>query len=99
MTSLLVIAVLAVSIIFSMLGLGGGVLYVPILMSAGITFHQAVATSLLIMLVMSLTASVVYHMEKLVDWKLLLLLEPFSVTGAIIGSYNSNIFPEKALLL
>lgn len=99
MNSLLIIAVLAVAVIFSMLGLGGGVLYVPILMSAGIPFNVAVATSLLIMLVMSLTASVVYHSEKLIDWKLLFILEPFSIAGAIIGSYNSDAFPEKTLYL
>ena len=99
MNSLLLIAVLAVAVIFSMLGLGGGVLYVPILMSAGIPFHNAVATSLLIMLVMSLTAAVVYHQNKLIDWKLLFMIEPFSILGAVIGSYNSNMFPLKALYL
>jgi uncharacterized membrane protein YfcA len=99
MTSILIIAVLAVAVIFSMLGLGGGVLYVPILMQAGIPFHNAVATSLLIMLVMSLTAAVVYHANKLIDWKLLFMLEPFSVLGALIGSWNSNAFSEKTLMI
>jgi uncharacterized protein len=97
MNSLLIIAVLAVAVIFSMLGLGGGVLYVPILMQSGIPFNSAVATSLLIMLVMSLTAAVVYHQNKLIDWKLLFMLEPFSILGAILGSYNSNAFPEPVL--
>lgn len=99
MNSLLIIAVLAVAVIFSMLGLGGGVLYVPILMSAGIPFHNAVATSLFIMLVMSVTASVVYHTNELIDWKLLLILEPFSAAGAIAGSYNSNLFPDSILYI
>jgi uncharacterized membrane protein YfcA len=99
MNSLLIIAVLAVAIIFSMLGLGGGVLYVPILMQAGISFNSAVATSLLIMLVMSLTAAVVYHANRLIDWKLMLLLEPFSIIGAVLGSYNSNLFPEQVLYI
>jgi uncharacterized membrane protein YfcA len=82
-----------------MLGLGGGVLYVPILMLAGIPFYNAVATSLLIMLVMSLTAAFVYNTNRLIDWKLLIILEPISVLGAITGSYNSNLFPEKPLYL
>jgi uncharacterized membrane protein YfcA len=68
-------------------------------MQAGIPFHGAVATSLLIMLVMSLTASIVYHMNELIDWKLLFMLEPFSVAGALLGSCNSNVFPEKILYI
>ncbi len=97
MTSLLLIAVFAVAVIFSMLGLGGGVLYVPILLQAGVSFHAAVATSLAIILIMSLTASAVYHMEKLIDWKLIMILEPISVIGAVLGSLSSNHFSVKVL--
>jgi len=99
MILLLAVAIFAVAIIFSMLGLGGGALYVPILLQSGIPFHSAVATSLSIMLVMSLTAAVVYHAHRLIDWKVILYMEPFSILGASIGSYNSNLFPEKFLFI
>ncbi len=97
MSFFILILVFTVAVIFSMLGLGGGVLYVPILLQSGLSFHHAVPTSLAIMLVMSLTAAVVYHTNELIDWRILFLLEPASILGAYIGSYNSNLFSEKFL--
>ncbi|MEI7640627.1 MAG: sulfite exporter TauE/SafE family protein [bacterium] len=97
MTPLLLFSIFTVSILFSMLGLGGGVLYVPLLLQANLPFHSAVATSLAIMLVMSLTAAVIYHSNKLIDWRIFFLLEPVTMLGAYIGSYNSNLFQAKTL--
>ncbi|MCE5301389.1 MAG: sulfite exporter TauE/SafE family protein [Spirochaetia bacterium] len=97
MTPVLLIAIFAVAVIFSMLGLGGGILYVPILLAAGLPMHDAVAVSLAIMLVMSLTAAFIYHRNGLIDWKLFLLMEPASVIGALVGGYFSSIFPDRVL--
>lgn len=97
MTPLLLFCVFAVVILFSMLGLGGGILYVPILLASGMDFHHAVATSLSIILVMSLTSTFVYHREKLIDWHMFILLEPVAILGAAIGSYNSKVFPQRSL--
>jgi uncharacterized membrane protein YfcA len=99
MNTLLIIAVFAVAVLFSMLGLGGGVLYVPILLAAGLDMHSAVPTSLAIMLVMSLTAAVVYHTNSLIDWKVLLLLEPASVAGAMSGGYFSAFLNTRMLYI
>lgn len=99
MSPLLFIAIFAVAVLFSMLGLGGGVLYVPILLSAGLDARSAVAISLGIMLVMSLTAAFIYHTNSLVEWRLLLLLEPFSIIGAVAGSCFSVLMPEKAIYI
>ena len=48
-------AILAVSIAFSIVGLGGGVLYVPILLAFGMNIHNAVVTSLFVIAVMSIS--------------------------------------------
>ncbi len=97
MNSLLILLFFSIAIIFSMLGLGGGIFYVPILLNAGISFHQAVPTSLAIMAVMSLTATIIYHNEKLIDWQIFFTIEPFSIIGAFIGSYNSKFLPVRFL--
>jgi len=94
---ILFILVFCVAILFSMLGLGGGILYVPIFLQAGLPFQEAAATSLSIIAVMSLTATFVYHRAKLVDWKIVLLLEPFTILGAFIAGYFSDFFPIKTL--
>ena len=99
MIQLLFVLFFLVAILFSMLGLGGGILYVPILLQSGLSYHQAAATALSIMIVLSLTATVVYHLNNLVDWKIVLLLEPFSLTGAFFAGANSYLIPEKILLI
>ncbi len=99
MIQLLFILFFLVAILFSMLGLGGGILYVPILLQAGLSYYQSSATALSVMIVLSLTATIVYHMNNMVDWKIVFLLEPFSLTGAYIAGVNSNLVPEKVLLI
>jgi len=86
-----------VAVIFSMLGLGGGVFYVPLLLKIGLPFHEAAAVSLCIMIIMSVTATAVYHSNKLIDWKIVLFMGPCAVAGAVIGSINSTQFSEKLL--
>lgn len=49
------------------------------------------------MAVMSLTAAVVYNTKKLIDWHIILILEPATMLGAFIGSYNSKLFPTRVL--
>jgi uncharacterized membrane protein YfcA len=97
MNSILILLFLCISVLFSMFGLGGGVFYVPILLNAGVAFHQAVSTSLAIMAVMSLTAALIYNTKKLIDWHIILILEPATMIGAFIGSYNSKLFPARVL--
>ncbi len=97
MNILLILIFFCIAFIFSMLGLGGGILYVPVLISAGIDFHQAVSTSLAIMAIMNFTAAFIYFKEKLIDWHIFSLIEPFTILGAFLGSYNSKIFPVRFL--
>ena len=93
MIGLLFILFLFAAIIFSMLGIGGGILFVPMLLQAGFDFHQAASIALAVMVVLSATAAAVYHFEKLVDWKIVLILEPFSFIGAYLAGYYSGLFP------
>ena len=97
MISLLFILIFCVAILFSMLGLGGGILYVPMLLQAGLPFHEAAATSLTIIVVMSFTAAFIFHKNKLVDWKIVFILEPFSILGAFVASMYADVFSIKFL--
>jgi uncharacterized protein len=99
MLTIAFILIFLAAILFSMLGLGGGTLYVPLLIAIGLSFHAAAATSLSLIIVMSLTAAVTYQKNRLIDWHLFLVLEPASILGAWIGSNNSQLFPEKTLLI
>jgi uncharacterized membrane protein YfcA len=89
--------------ISSMIGIGGGVLYVPILLAFGFPFYQAAAISIFIIMALSLSASLVYYRAKLINWKLALIIEPLTAIMSLIGGYYSsfiqtNIKVDKILL-
>lgn len=56
-----------VSTIFSMLGMGGGILYVPILLIAGYTMDTAPGISLILILGTSLAALFNFSKKNMVD--------------------------------
>ncbi len=89
---------LFLSFLFGMIGLGGGVLYMPVQLFAGIDFNIAAAMSLFLIVVTSFSASAVYIKEKLVDWKLVAVLELFTSLGGFIGGFYSVFIPEKFLM-
>jgi len=85
-----VAAILAVSIAFSMVGQGGGVLYVPILVALGMSIHDAATASLFIIVSTSLSAAIIYRHRRTVDWKLALVIEPLTIALAFVGGLLSN---------
>lgn len=88
---------LFVSAFFSMLGLGGGVLYVPILLFAGYTIKQAAAISLVLIIGTSIPAFINYFKHKKVDFKLAFIMEPASMIMAFLGGYFSSMVPPDTL--
>ena len=81
----------------SMLGIGGGVLYVPILLAFGFPFYQAAAISIFIIMSLSISSSLVYYRVQLVDWKLALIIEPLTAIMSLIAGYYSSFIPIKEL--
>jgi uncharacterized membrane protein YfcA len=84
------VAILAVSIVFSMVGQGGGVLYVPILLALDMTVHDAATTSLFVIVATSVSAAIIYRRRRTVDWKLALIIEPPTIVLAFIGGLLAN---------
>ena len=97
MLIILAILLFIVAVVFSMLGQGGGVLYTPIQVWAGIDFHIAATTSLFLIMVMSLSASIVFRKAKKIDWPLVLVLEISTTLGGFIGGMSSSHFSGKSL--
>ena len=96
---LMILAVLMflVAVVFSMLGQGGGVLYTPIQVWAGIHFHVAATTSLFLIMVMSLSASIVFRKANKIDWPLVLVLESNTALGGFVGGLWSGRFTGGTL--
>ena len=80
------------------LGIGGGVIIVPALnLLLGLPFRQAVALSLGNIVAVSLSSSMGYTKRGLVNFKVGLILELASVTGAVSGGIISSSINENLL--
>jgi uncharacterized membrane protein YfcA len=84
---------LAISAIFSMFGQGGGALYVPVLLALSVPMYVAATTSQVLIMVVSLSSILVFTKAGIVDWRLVLLIEPPTIVGAFLGGYFSTYFP------
>lgn len=95
---LLALIVFFIAILFSMLGLGGAIIYVPLFYWSGIDLLIAIPTALLLNTVTSGSASLTYLKEKMVDLKTALPFIAAAVTGAPIGAYFTKFTPVDTIL-
>ena len=94
---ILALIFLFVSILFSMIGMGGGILYVPILLFAGYGMSHAPGISLLLITATSLAALYKFSRSHKVDWKLALVIDPPTDIMAFVGGYFGGLVPESIL--
>lgn len=89
-----------VGILGAVLGLGGGIVIVPILaIILNMPIHEAIAVSLIAITANSLSTSTVYIKNGLANLNLGLLMAIGSVLGAIIGSYIAISIPAATVML
>jgi len=96
-TLILAVVFLLVSTLFSMIGLGGGILYVPILLFAGFGMSSAPAISLTLIAATSLAALSNFWKNNKVDWKLALVIDPPTDIMAFVGGYFSALVSDGIL--
>jgi len=79
-------------------GIGGGILWTPLLIFAyGLTPQEAITTSLLIQVVGMGSGSVAYYRAGLVKTRLSLLFFLVALPGVIIGSFISVNLPQETV--
>ena len=88
-TVLLAGIIFLVAVVFSMLGQGGGSLYTPVQVLFGIDFHIAATTSLFLIMITSISATLVFRKAQKVDWPLAIVLESVTAVGGFIGGLSS----------
>lgn len=82
------VLIFAVAFIYSNLGLGGGLLFVPILLSTGVPSKDLAVPISLTLTIMTAVSSVVnHHRRGLVDFHLGKLLVAGALLGAAIGTF------------
>lgn len=94
------VIILAASFLFSMLGLGGALIYVPVLKWAGFPVKEvAIPLALLLNGFTTLIALIAYFRNKLVDVKGGLAMTIFAFAFAPIGALVSDKLPVNILLI
>jgi len=88
-----------IAFVFSMLGMGGSQLYIPILFWLGLDFKtEAIPLGMLLNVVNTATATTTYAIKKIVDWKAAL---PFAVTMLVFppaGAWLNVQVPARPLI-
>lgn len=89
-----------IAFVFSMLGMGGSQLYIPILYWLGMDFKsEAIPLGLLLNLINSGSAAIVYGRQKLIDWRVAI---PFGVTMiffAPLGTLLNITLPTQPIII
>ncbi len=84
---LLILTGIAAGILSGLVGIGGGIIMVPMLVWIGFSQHQAQGTSLAVLSVpVTLLAAMNYYKEGYLNWKYALIIAVFFVVGGFIGS-------------
>ena len=90
---------LLVGLISSMLGLGGGILIVPLLT---LVFHlphnQAIATSLMTIALITALDTLRFWRKRMINFKMVLTIVAFSAFSSILGGYLATVLDERLLL-
>jgi uncharacterized membrane protein YfcA len=82
----------------ALLGLGGGILIVPLLtVGFGVPFRAAVGISLVCVIVTSSAAAGVYLERRVANMRLGMFLELFTATGALVGGLIAFALPVPLL--
>src|SRR5258705_8739580 len=82
----------------SLLGLGGGILIVPLLsLGFGLPVREAVGVSLVCVIVTSGASAAVYLERKVANLRLGMVLELFTAIGAVVGGAIAFLLDERLL--
>jgi uncharacterized protein len=97
---ILLVGGIATGLFGSLLGLGGGILIVPLLtLGFGFPLLTAVGVSLVCVIMTSSAAAGVYLERRVANLRLGMSLELFTAIGALVGGLVAFAIPERALEL
>ncbi len=91
---------LFVSLVSVFIGLGGGILLVPLLPEIfNLSIHEAVATSLLTILFVVSDNTYKFHKQALVRWPVVFLMGPVSALTAVVSAQLSQRVDARYILI
>lgn len=96
---IIALVIFLISTVFSMIGLGGAIFYVPFFYWISSDFIYSVTIALLLNTTTSGSAAVTYVRKKMVDFHVAIPFMAASMTGAQAGAYFTKFAPVDLLLL
>ena len=91
---------LVIATIFSMIGLGGSQLYIPILFWLGMDFKtQAIPLGMLLNVINSSSAAWTYGTRRMIAWKVAVPFGIAMVLFAPLGTWINVTLPSKPIIL
>lgn len=98
--AIVALVIFLASFLFAMLGLGGGMVYVPVLKWAGFSVKDvAIPLGLLLNGLNTLLALIPFARKKLVDWKGGMAMAVAALVFAPIGAYLAKYVPTDSLMI
>ena len=89
-----------VGLLSSVLGLGGGIVIVPLLTVVFEMAHaEAIATSLMTIAFITMLNTYRFQKKKMINWRMVLVIIVFSAVSSFAGGYLVSILNERLLLL
>jgi uncharacterized membrane protein YfcA len=89
---------LTAGLLSGLVGIGGGIIMIPLLLFMGLSQHQAQGTSLAVLSVpVTLLAAINYYKQGYVDWKFAIVMAIFFIIGGYFGSKLAVHLDQKIL--
>jgi uncharacterized membrane protein YfcA len=98
-SALLIVAIFTISLVLTMVGLGGGLIFSPLFVILGFVKSEAASASLFLNLIAAASAAYTYSRKKMVDFSLAIPLIISSSLAAPIGSYLNVRIDVKPFLM
>jgi len=95
----IIIIAFLIAVLFSILGLGGAIIYTPLFILLGIQPLSAITMALLLNMITTASASITYLKQKLVDKRIAFPMIITSAFGAITGSFFASGIESRILII
>jgi uncharacterized membrane protein YfcA len=95
----ILVGAVAAGLLGSMLGLGGGILIIPMLTALGVDIRHAIAASIVAVIATSCGAASSYVRDGLANIRLGIFLCVATTAGALLGAGLNGALPARALFL
>lgn len=91
---------IAAGVLGALLGLGGGIIMVPVLtLALGVDIHYAIGASIVSVIATSSGAAATYVRDHITNLRIGMFLEMATTTGAITGAYISGLISSRVLYI